>query len=543
MAVTARRVRRRSRNSQSLRAQATALREAYIDTLTLPRGVMQLELDGFHQATMGRVPPSRMLPPATLQYMAERSKTFAAILYRRNQQIARFCHRPEFDGDTGFEVRLKDRSRAMTPEERTKAHHIEDMLLHTGTIYDPTRTDNLRTAVQKMLYDTMIYDAIVIEPTYNTNGELDSWRVLDGGSVQLTDPNLYEPVTDAGRAVAPIHFVQIQDEQIRAEWNAEELIYVIRNPSPALQRYGYGQPELELLVDIITIEVEVLTWAKMVLFNSSVPDGLILLKSNRKETPAITPFGSGQSTQDLRRQWRTEISGAQNAGTMAVLQIPRGDDANFYEAATKSRDMPFGQLYELTQNIICSYLGMLPAEIGVVEGTLTQASFVDSDAKGSQLRYSRSNGITYILDVFREALDELIDRVDPRFCLHWRGVDYTAEEERLNLEARQVEIGKMTINELRATSNLPPFTGEDAWWGDLPAIPAILQIVAAAKGIPVGGHGAQGAAAPEPEGQRRAKPGISGQPGSRRPGRPATRQPMTEKTGDRKAPAPRGRRS
>ena len=534
--MAARKVRRRSRDAQSLRAQANAQREAFIDVLTIPRGLMNLELDGFRQATMGRVPPPILLPPETLRYMAERSKTFASILYRRNQQIATFCKRPMFDGDTGFEVVLKDRNATPSDADRAEAYRIEEMLLHTGTIYNPERTDNLRTAVQKMLYSSYIYDAIVIEPCYNETGQLDEWFVLDGGQIQLTDPNRYEPTTDVGRLIAPVRYVQVVNEEIRAEWSADELIYVIRNPSPTLERYGYGQPELELLVDIITIEVEVLTWAKMVLSNSSVPDGLILLKSNREDAPAITPFGSAQSTQDLRRQWRTQISGAQNAGTMAVLQIPRGDDAAFFEAATKSRDMPFGQLYELAQNTICAYLGAMSAEVGIVEGTLNQASFVDSDAKASQLRYSRTNGLGHILGTMQEVLDLLVDCVNPRFCVQWRGVDHTAEEERLNLEVREVEAGKLTLNELRALSNKPLFKGKDQWWADVPAIPAVLQIIAAQKGLQMNRGGFSGAAAPEPEGQRRAKPGVSGQPGSRRPGTAATRKPTTAKAGDRKVP-------
>jgi hypothetical protein len=489
---------------------------------------VEQEIRGFFEATLGRVPRPQQLTPETLRYMAERSKTFSAILYRRSQQIARFARRPLFDGDTGFEVVPKEKRHTPTEAERAEARRIEDILLNTGAVYNPLRRDNLRTAMQKMLYDTLVYDAIVVEPVKNEQGQLIEWWVLDGGSIYMVDPSIYTPRTEIGKLVSPIHYVQVQHEQVLAEWNASELIYVIRNPSPQLDRSSYGQPELELLVDVVTIEIEVLTWAKMVLMNSSVPDGLIILESNRPSGDEFTaaPFGSNQSIEDLRRQWRNEISGARNAGRMAVFQVPHGDKATFYEAATKDRDMPFQSLYELAQNIICAYLGVSPAELGVVEGSMKSGSFIDSDARASQLRYSRLNGLVYLLETLKEPLDKLVEMINPEFCVQFRGIDHTAEEERHNLEAAMIDSGRITYNDLRRMANLPEYEG---WWADIPANPTILQIEAAARGINLRGGGVG-----QPTGVKRAKPGVSGQPNTRVPGRDAEPGPWTPKDGIRR---------
>lgn len=491
--------------------------DVQIVSLPFPRGMMESELNEFRSAIQGRVPPPIMLSPETLRYMAERSHVFQAILRKRSSQVAQFSRRPMFDGDTGFEVVPREAMHAMTPAEAKEARRIEDMLLRTGTIWNPDRHDNLRTALQKLVFNTYVYDAMVVEPVFDDRGKLLEWYVLDGGSIHRCNPDVYEPCTETGRIVRPVSYVQMMHEMVVAEWNASELIYAIRNPSPDLYRYGYGMPELELLIDAITLEIEILTWAKSILANSSVPEGLIILKSNRKDGASFAPLGSGQTIEDTVRLLQHQMAGAQNAGRMVVFQVPHGDDAAYYEANIKNREMPFAGLFELVQNVICAYMEISPAELDIVRGTMQKgSSFVKSEAKAAEVRTSKLNGMVNLLYILGEVLDRLVAYINPDFCVMFRGVDHVREQERHNLEAAMVKSGRLTINDLRRMGNKPPYK---EWWGDLPLIPQVLQIAAAERGIP--GFGVSRIWDGEV-----GKPGISGQPGTRVRGRRPSPKPF-----------------
>lgn len=503
----------RPRGRKTAAPSAAEQKEPEVHTLPFPRGLMEAELNTFKSAMEGRVPPPTMLTPETLRYMAERSHIFQAILRRRTLQVAQFAKRPLFDGDMGFRVVPKEARHSPTPAEAREARRIEKMLLGTGVVYNPARQDTLRTALQKLVWNTYVYDAMVVEPVFDARGRLLEWYVLDGGTIQRTNPSIYQPQTPEGKLSAPISYVQVLNEQVVAEWAADELIYVVRNPSPYIHRYGYGQPELELLLTPITIEIEILTWANALLQNSSVPEGLLILKSARKELPNFFAGGSAQTWEDLIRKARQELAGAQNAGRIAVLQIPPGDDATYIQEDLKNREMPFAGLFELVQNIICAYMGISPAELDIVKGAMRKgSSLVQSEARASELRYSRQNGLVSLLGALGDVLNRLVEMENPEFTVMWEGVDHTSEEERHNLEAAMLRSGSLTLNEARAMQNREPYS---EWWGDLPLVPQVLSIEASRRGIPGFGNRTLRFNGASP-----AKPGVSGQPGSRVRGEP-----------------------
>lgn len=429
-----------------------------------------------------------ILLPETKQYMARRSATVNTILMLRMNAIADFAHVPQFDGDTGFQVvPCNNPTHRMTAAEQREADRITEFLLYTGVPQGRWWRDSFRVALQKLFYNTFVFDAMPIELVPDDRGHLAEWYVQDGGSIRLTDPRVYMPQTAIGKKVEPIRYIQTVMDMVTAEWNGAEMLYGIRNASPVINQNGYGLPELESLVEMVTVEIEAVTYAHRQLSQGSIPQGLMAITTERGDLPMpdIDGEATGQGTEDYARAWRNELAGPENAGKMAYLRLEPGEDIHFW-ATHPPKDMPFMQLLEVAHNTICMVFGANPAEIPTVYGTMRSGFTAESPAP-SDRRESRTEGLRRFLNAIRdEALNPLVQRLNPDFELQWVGIDLVQEHDRLNYETEMLKNGLTTLNELRIVRNVDTFS---EWWGDVPLVPAILQAEMAARGLTAPGGG------------------------------------------------------
>jgi len=431
----------------------------------------------------GQLLPPHLLLSETKQYMARRSPTVNTILLLRMNAIADFAHPPQFDGDTGFAIVPKDNpTHQMTAVEQREAERIRDFLLYTGLPEGRWWRDSFRIALQKLFYNTFVFDAMAIELVVNEAGQLAEWYVQDGGSIRLTDPRVYLPQTDIGKKVAPIRYIQTVLDMVTAEWNQFEMIYGVRNPSPVINQNGYGMPELESLVEMVTIEIEAITYAHRQLSQGSMPNGFVAITTSRTDLPMPELAGeaTGQGTEDFARAWRNELAGPENAGKLAYLKLEPGEDIKFFPGIIP-KDMPFMQLLEVAHNTICMTYGANPAEIPTIYGTMRSPGFAIKGPSPSDRRESKSEGLKRFLNAIRDqALNPLIQRLNPDFELQWVGIDLVQERNRLDYEVEMLKNGLTTLNELRVVRNWKPY---DAWWADVPLIPAILPYAAQEHGV------------------------------------------------------------
>lgn len=428
------------------------------------------DFQGFFGGNTGVSQLPRLLTFETLRYMARRSKTFAAIMQLRQSQLMDFAKLPQFDGDRGFEIVPRDNQhRSMTTAESREAAAIANFILNCGVPERIPTRDRMSKFMSKVWYDTAVYDATPIELVH-ADDFFHHFVCLDGATIVKTDALNYLPITDIGKAVAPISFVQFEpvSEKIVAEFNNQELLYAVRRPTPVVQEFGYGHPELEDLVDVITIEIRILTYLDRQLGQGAIPAGLLLLKTPypRADGPFLTQASSGQGGEDFMRSWANEFSGAQNAGKMAMLELQPGEEAEFINNLLKPQEMQFVEAYEVVQNIIASHMNTDPAELELVMGSLKESSFIDNDARAMRVRNSRSKGLGSILNFYaNDIYNPIIWRKNPDFQIMWRGMDTQTEHERLNYEVELLKNGG-SINELRRVRNQPTY--DNAWWADMP---------------------------------------------------------------------------
>lgn len=450
-------------------------------------GALETE-DPVHGLWQGRRISPDLLTPETLKYAASRSQVFGTILMNFSREIANFMKRPQFDGGPGFSVVPKDRAHSMGRNEKAEAYRIEEMLLRTGRVYNPQRPDMLRDWAIKQVYNRFVYDRMATQVVWGRVTP-EEFKALDGSTIIRVDPSIYVPQTDRGRAVAPISYIQIYQDQIWAEFNSSELIFGIANPNPNLSQNGYGKPELMELVEPITIEIMILTYIDRILSQGSIPQGLLILKSQRggQQLESLS-MSSGQANDDLARIIKNQVQGPQNAGRLAVLRLRNGEEAVLTTTDRDLDKMPFIQTYEIIQNQIARKMGVDPAEVGIVQGSIKN-SFTDADAKPSRTRQSRSRSATNLLQLIGDVqMNPLIEYINPDFCVHWHGIDVQLEQERLSLEKQQQDMGLLTLNQILAQKNMPTWPEkEEFWWASIPMHPMIFAAEAAKRGLTVKG--------------------------------------------------------
>lgn len=449
--------------------------------------------DPFNGMWQGRLITPDLMGPETLRYAASRSQVFNNIIRYFQREVSRFARRPMFDGDVGFSVVPKIRQHHMTPDEEKEARRIEDYLLITGAYYNPDRTDTLRDYLIKQVYNRYVFDRMVTQLTWGTVSPLE-FKALDGSTILLADPARYEPQTERGQAVAPIKYLQLHRDAIWAEFNASEIVWGVCNQSPLLMQNGYGYPEIMDLMGPITTEILIETYVQRMLTQGSIPEGLLVLKSPRRgqEIESLS-LASGQTNEDFARMIKMQVAGTENAGRLAVLRLRGGEEAEMIMTDRHLDKMPFIQALEIAQNQIARKLGVDPAEVAVVQGSL-KSSFSDSDQKASKLRQSRSRAVTNLLyDIADTQLNPIIERLNPNFCIRWHGIDAQLEQEKLNLEKMQQTMGLLTLNDLIAHQNGKKYPNDDEhWWANVPLHDTIFKAIAAERGISLSGGGGKG---------------------------------------------------
>jgi len=101
------------------------------------------------------------------------------------------------------------------------------------------------------------------------------YSCVDGGTIRKLKTALNPKRSES----TPI-YAQVIDDIIVNTYTFDQLIYGIRNPSTNLQRAGYGQSELELLITTITTLLNAERYNSLALSQGGTQKGLLVIKGD-----------------------------------------------------------------------------------------------------------------------------------------------------------------------------------------------------------------------------------------------------------------------
>lgn len=394
-----------------------------------------------------------------LREVVQRNPILELIIRQRIRQTQRFLRRSKFDWQPGFQLHFKDPSREVRDEDQDRFTWLTNYLMSCGAEFDPRRRralirDSLKDFTAKHIRDSLTGDAAPIELVPTVSGRVHGWMAVDMAKIFLTDPNsgISETYPDSwepefnelvGRSFGQtdnVIAVYAKDSIVRAAYTHEDLLYPIRNPTSDESAYGYGDAEPERLLQVVTAFLNAFTLNTRSISDNSVPRGILSLMGDFSE----------EDIEDLRMDWRAQMTGAPNRGRVAIFaaEDPQSQ-VNFIPTGGELNEQLYARWMTLLVAIQSAMYSIDPNEISFESYSAGGASTLSGSDAEAKITSSQDKGLYTLLNWYGDTLNEVIALVDEDVELEWTGLEISKEES----QAREQSI--MRWGEVRSRYNLP----------------------------------------------------------------------------------------
>ena len=375
----------------------------------------------------------------------------AAIIQTRVNQIAEFAT-PAKDGlSVGFMLRLKDRSIAPTEEHSTQMEAMYKFILDCGD-NRISYENNFESFLRMLVRDSLTYDQACFEVVRNRGGGIAGFLNVDSRTIRRA--KMTEEEREAGRRNQEnAQFVQIIDNKPAAEFNGRDMCFGIRRPRSDVRFHGYGFPELEEAVGLITNLLNADIYNAANFTNGISVAGIIAVKS--KMNP--------QLFRSFRREFYQMLSGSANAKKTPLVQLDpdSNEDLKALNLSSNNKDMEFQQWQHYLLKSICALYQIDPMEVGFQFGQEGLRSALNESSGADRILMSKEKGLRPLLRAIQQWINRyIVDELDDRYELVFVGLDMTTAKEQLDMNLDKVKT-IMTINEVRALYDLPPIPTGD----------------------------------------------------------------------------------
>lgn len=391
-----------------------------------------------------RVPPTT-LTFDSLRLSSERNQIIAAIIFTRVNQVAAFCRPQENKYSVGFKIRLRGSgtmNRRLTESEKERANEIERFILDTGIDYNLGR-DSFEQAVRKLVRDSLTYDQMTFEKVRTRGGRPHAFYVTPADTFRIVQPRVAKGTPpDVEELKRQLKYVQIVNGEIMGEYTIDELAFAIRNPRSYMRVFGYGMPEIEVLMTTVTSHLWAEEWNRRQFSQGSTIKGVVNFQGN------IPP----QQFEAFKRQWYAQISGVSNAWKTPVVNT---DGMTFVPLQGTNVEMGYQMWMEYLIKIASAVYQIDPAEINfdLRGGSQQQPIFMSSNE--AQQKVSKDRGLQPLLRFVEDTFNRhVVWSIDPRFEIAFVGLDAKTEDQAMQLRMQQVT-NIYTLNEVRAMEDLP----------------------------------------------------------------------------------------
>ena len=380
-----------------------------------------------------------------------RVPTVAAIIQTRVNQVASFAWPAEDDEDLGFKITLRDPTKTPTRAERRRAQEITDWLVSCGDESLGFEM-NLEAFLRQTVRDSMIYDQMCFEVVRTRGNKLAGLVPVDATTIRRAVPSEEEHkrgIRDRGESTA---FVQVVRDEVVAEWTAREMAFGVRRPRTRIAVRGYGYPELEDLIRVVTGILHGESYNAGNFTHGMHAAGVLALKSKMGK----------RLFRAFRRDFYAMMSGAHNARKTPIIQLDPDakEELQSINFSQNNREMEFKEWMAYLQKMACANFQMDPAELGFIYGAEGQTGALSQGGPADRILASKEKGLHPLLRFVRVMLNRhVVSQLDPAFMLVWVGLDAEKRKARLDQDLQKLK-GFMTVNEMRARYDLPKIKPE-----------------------------------------------------------------------------------
>lgn len=424
------------------------------------RGMQSIQLDDWQLSVQGDFweRPSA-LGFDSLRMMVEQTPILNAIVMTRVRQVQRFARVAESNKDApGYEIKHVDKSHQLNKAEQESIQQLNRFIGNCGWEFSPRRRKALRRDsfaqfLGKVTRDTLTMDSVGIETEWKRDKALgmDGFYAVDGGSVRLCTEQGYHGDDE-------IFALQVVQGRVSAAYTYEDLIYEPRNPRSDVAVCGYGLPETELLVRVVTGFLNALTYNIKGFDNNAIPKGMLHLSGNY----------TNQDLDAFKRYWNSMVKGINNQWSLPVMvSKDQESKASFEKFGVDFDEMRFSKFMTFLTSIACAIYGMSPAEINFDSFTAGNSSPMSGSDTAEKLASSKDSGLRPVLAYFENLItDYIVSDFSDKYVFRWTGLDPQSADEKFELRKLL-----LTVNEARAEEGYEAIDGP---LGDAPLNPQLI---------------------------------------------------------------------
>lgn len=282
------------------------------------------------------------LPPETLQKLAREMLGPQMIIGLREDDVLRYSDLSDQAWRPGWNIRPLDKSEDDEIDEATlkQIREAEQFLLNSGNdkeFVDPLVRDGLgRLSFSKFLLevvrDSLTYDGIAIWVDRDeTTNRISSYAPLPAGKIRMlarpdlakTDEiregqlNFYGASSMTGKQMMfdagnpPFAVAVDETNNIVDTFTRDQLIWYTRNPRVDAEVGGYGYPELEMALVLVTGFNNAIQFNADIFDKNSIPKGILAIKGNFTQ----------RQFDALGRIWDNLQRGQRNDWTLPAIQL------------------------------------------------------------------------------------------------------------------------------------------------------------------------------------------------------------------------------
>lgn len=375
----------------------------------------------------------------TMRQMSTRCPAVGTIINTRVNRIGALCQLPESKTDTGFKVTTRDPDHKPTKEEKDECRRLEDMILDCGFVESSEIRNgtDFEQFVRAVTRDSLELDALTFEiiPGMNpVKHPVAAFSQLDAAQMRLVEQsgdNAYR--ARINRDMKRVYAVQMQLGQVVQEFTWDECAYGIRNPSTNEYRLGYGIPELEQVMDVVSGILFGMAYNREYFTTSSVPPGIL----------SISGMMSEEMLDAFRRQWQAQVQGPGNYWATPVVATMDGQGAKYTPLRASNRDMEYHQYLAFLITILCSIFCIHPEEIGM-QSWAPQTSTLSSPNPQSRIDASTDRGLKPLAKLIAKLVNQkVLWRMfpDKKYIFKWVNLDAVDEEREIQLATERLNAG------------------------------------------------------------------------------------------------------
>ena len=424
------------------------------------RGMQSVQLDDWQLSIQGSYweRPSA-LGFDSLRLMVDQTPVLNAVVMTRIRQVQRFCRVSEKNTDApGFEIRHIDKRHQLENAELESIQLLNRFMSNCGWEFSPRkrkalRRDSFSQFMAKAVRDSLVLDSVGIETEWKRDKQLgfDGFYLVDGGTIRLCTEQGY-------RGDDEVFALQVVQGRVSTAYTFEDLIYEPRNPRSDVRYCGYGMPETELLIRVVTGFLNAMTYNIKGFDQNAIPKGMLHLSGNY----------TNDDINAFKRYWNSMVKGVNNQWSLPVMVSKDQESrASFEKFGVDYNEMYFSKWMTFLTSIICAIYGMSPQEINFDSFTGGNTSALSGSDTSEKLAASKDSGLRPVLSYFENLFtDYITQEFSDKYVFRWTGLDPADAE-------KKHEIRKMvlTVNEARAEEGYEAMEGP---LGEAPLNPSLV---------------------------------------------------------------------